>query len=318
MKKEIICENTSVELAIADALQKLNATRVDVDIIVLSEPPKGLIWFGKKLAKVKVSVKESPVIPLAEPTLEVSKCSELPKSTILNGLNEKQLEAVKNTEGYIRIIAGAGSGKTKALTHRYAYLVKELGVMPANILCVTFTNKAAFEMKKRIRKMIGDTDLGKIATFHGFCVQLLREDSNIVQYPSKFIVLDEEDIDDILKESFSKFSITSRDYTFNQAKHDIGLFKSNNSYIELLSDPNMKKLNQKRETAETIREKVIYEFIYIQRKTFGLDFDDLINFALYVLQNDESTRIKWQKRLQYVMVDEFKTLATNSMLWQVF
>ena len=151
MKKEIICENTSVELAIADALQKLNATRVDVDIIVLSEPPKGLIWFGKKLAKVKVSVKESPVIPLAEPTLEVSKCNELPTSTILKGLNEKQLEAVKNTEGYIRIIAGAGSGKTKALTHRYAYLVKELGVMPTNILCVTFTNKAALEMKKRIR-----------------------------------------------------------------------------------------------------------------------------------------------------------------------
>lgn len=105
---------------------------------------------------------------------------------MLNQLNESQIQAVTTTEGYIRVVAGAGSGKTKALTHRYVYLVEDLGVMPANILCVTFTNKAANEMKQRIRRMIGDGDLGKIATFHGFCVQILREDCNIVSYPARF------------------------------------------------------------------------------------------------------------------------------------
>lgn len=95
----------------------------------------------------------------------------------IDELNEQQKEAVTTTEGYVRIIAGAGTGKTKALTYRYAYLVDELGISTSNILCVTFTNKAAREMSKRIRQMIGDSDTGYICTFHGFCVKLLSEAS---------------------------------------------------------------------------------------------------------------------------------------------
>ena len=101
----------------------------------------------------------------------------------LNGLNPEQLEAVTKTEGYIRVIAGAGSGKTKTLTSRYIYLVDQLGISTANILCVTFTNKAAAEMKKRIRLQLPDQDLGRITTFHGFCVGLLKEDCHVVRYP---------------------------------------------------------------------------------------------------------------------------------------
>ena len=86
----------------------------------------------------------------------------------IDELNEQQREAVTTTEGYVRIIAGAGTGKTKALTYRYAYLVDELGISTSNILCVTFTNKAAREMSKRIRQKIGDSDTGYICTFHGF------------------------------------------------------------------------------------------------------------------------------------------------------
>ena len=96
---------------------------------------------------------------------------------ILEGLNEKQIEAVTTTEGYVRVIAGAGSGKTRALASRFAYLVNDLGIMPGHILCVTFTNKSAREMAMRIHRLTGDNDTGYINTFHGFCVSVLQEDS---------------------------------------------------------------------------------------------------------------------------------------------
>ena len=118
---------------------------------------------------------------------------EVVMADYLKYLNEQQRSAVTKTEGCIRVIAGAGSGKTRTLTSRYLYLVEELGISTANILCVTFTNKAALEMKKRIRKSLPDGDLGMITTFHGFCVRLLKEDCHVVQYPSTFIVIDEED-----------------------------------------------------------------------------------------------------------------------------
>ena len=102
------------------------------------------------------------------------------ESDILAGLNEAQLRAVTETEGYVRVIAGAGSGKTRALSRRFAYLVNELGILPGNILCVTFTNKAAGEMRQRIHALTGDNDAGYINTFHGFCVGVLQEDSHAV------------------------------------------------------------------------------------------------------------------------------------------
>ena len=99
---------------------------------------------------------------------------------VLAGLNERQKEAVTTTEGVVRVIAGAGSGKTRALTHRIAYLVNELGILPGHILCATFTNKAAREMAMRIHQLTGDEDTGYISTFHSFCVSVLQEDSYAV------------------------------------------------------------------------------------------------------------------------------------------
>ena len=116
-------------------------------------------------------------------------------SGILQKLNPAQREAVTATEGFIRVIAGAGSGKTRALSHRFAFLVNELGILPGNILCVTFTNKAANEMRQRIHTLTGDNDTGYINTFHGFCVSVLQEDSYAIQYPKSFLVLDNSDID---------------------------------------------------------------------------------------------------------------------------
>ena len=123
-------------------------------------------------------------------------------------LNEKQLEAVQSTEGYLRVIAGAGSGKTKLLVSRYAYLVKEYGIDSANILCVTFTNKAAGEMKRRIRTLIGDEyDTSLICTYHGFCVRVLREDVEKIFFPKEFQIIDTAQQKAILGEVYQKFEL---------------------------------------------------------------------------------------------------------------
>ena len=152
----------------------------------------------------------------------------------LKQLNQDQLEAATTTEGYVRVVAGAGSGKTKTLSARYLYLVEQLGISTANILCVTFTNKAAAEMKKRIRRQLPDQDLGRITTFHGFCVGLLKEDCHVIQYPSTFIILDEEDKEEILRQVFEDLGINSRDMTIKEAVDHIGWRKGGRGYVKTL------------------------------------------------------------------------------------
>ena len=196
----------------------------------------------------------------------------------LKHLNPQQLEAATTTEGCIRVVAGAGSGKTGTLTARYMYLVDQLGISTANILCVTFTNKAAAEMKKRIRRHLPDQDLGRITTFHGFCVSLLKEDCHVVQYPSTFIVLDEEDKESILRTVFEDLGITGRDLTIKEAVDHIGWRKGGRGYVKtLIGDP--RKLLELSEAAATLKDKVLYRYFYEQRKCYGLDFDDLVYFA---------------------------------------
>lgn len=225
----------------------------------------------------------------------------------LKALNRSQLEAATTTEGYIRVVAGAGSGKTKTLTARYMYLVEMLGISTANILCVTFTNKAAAEMKKRIRRQLPDQDLGRITTFHGFCVGLLKEDCHVIRYPTTFIVLDEEDKESILRTVFEDLGITGRDMTIKEAVDHIGWRKGGRGYVKtLIGDP--EKLRQLSDEATTLKDKVMYRYFYEQRKCYGLDFDDLVYFALYILEQDTETREKWQQRLEYIMVDEFQDI----------
>lgn len=226
----------------------------------------------------------------------------------LKNLNPEQYQAATTTEGYIRVVAGAGSGKTRALTARYMYLVEALGISTANILCVTFTNKAAAEMKKRIRRVLPDQDLGRITTFHGFCVGLLKEDCHVVQYPTTFIVLDEEDKEAMLRTVFEDLGITSKDMTIKDAVDYIGWRKGGRGYVKTLIDPEAGHLRELMESATTLKDKVLYRYYYEQRKCYGLDFDDLVYFALYILEHDRATREKWQQRLEYVMVDEFQDI----------
>lgn len=233
------------------------------------------------------------------------------KEDYLSTLNERQLDAVTTTEGYVRIIAGAGTGKTKALTHRYAYLVNELGISTSNILCVTFTNKAAREMSKRIRQMIGDSDTGYICTFHGFCVKLLREDIHAINFPQNFVVMDDEDTEEILKTVYENAHIQSRTYTFDSARDHITALKSQMLHIPYLAEIGNEKLLADYEKAEKVEDKVFLGYLYEQKKVYGLDYDDLITIALYVLQTDETKRIKWQERMMYVMVDEFQDVSNS-------
>lgn len=229
----------------------------------------------------------------------------------IDELNEQQKEAVTTTEGYVRIIAGAGTGKTKALTYRYAYLVDELGISTSNILCVTFTNKAAREMSKRIRQMIGDSDTGYICTFHGFCVKLLREDIHAINYPQNFVVMDSEDTEDILKTVYENAHIQSRTYTFDMARDHISAMKNEMQHIAYLADISNDRLLADYEKASDIPEKVFLGYLYEQKKVYGLDYDDLITIALHILRTDVEKCRKWQERMMYVMVDEFQDVSGN-------
>jgi DNA helicase-2/ATP-dependent DNA helicase PcrA len=231
---------------------------------------------------------------------------------IFSGLNAEQAQAVTSTEGFYRIIAGAGSGKTRALTSRYVHLTQNLGVSTSRILCLTFTNKSAKEMKKRITKMTGG-NAGYVCTFHGFAVQFLREDCNAVQYPKDFIILDEEDMRGIISKCFEKFRITAKQMTVKDALVHIMLEKDALEYVPLLIDTDMTELNKKRETELELADKVFYEYIYTQRKMFGLDYQDLLNLQWYILLNDAEKRTKWQKRLEYIMIDEFQDVSMKEL-----
>mgnify|MGYP002750817395 CR=1 FL=1 len=159
---------------------------------------------------------------------------------LLEGLNAAQREAVTSTEGYVRVIAGAGSGKTRALSHRFAFLVDELGILPGNILCVTFTNKSASEMRQRIRRLLGDCDTGYINTLHGFCVSILQEDGHALQYPKNFLVLDNADIDAMLQLIYEERGLTLRDMSFSSARDMIEmqkLFQKPEYYLDLIALP---------------------------------------------------------------------------------
>lgn len=251
----------------------------------------------------------STLVPYTADDLASPGDSARPRS-VLDGLNQAQREAVTATEGYVRVIAGAGTGKTRALTHRFAYLVNELGVLPGNILCATFTNKAAAEMRHRIRRLTGDNDTGHINTFHGFCVDVLKEDGHALQYPKSFLVLDNGDIDAMLAMVYEERGLTLRDMTFANARDMIEMLKLHERpdyYRDMLAMP-IDDLRRKYDEAQTPKDIIFYGYLYQQKRCFGLDYNDLIVFTLYLFETHEDVRRKWQERLEYVMVDEFQDI----------
>lgn len=225
-------------------------------------------------------------------------------------LNAAQLEAVTTTEGYVRVIAGAGTGKTRTLTERFAYLVNELGILPGNILCVTFTNKAANEMRNRIKRLTGGNDTGYINTFHGFCVSVLREDGHEIQYPKSFLVLDNGDIDAMLQIIYEERGFTLRNMTFSQARDMIEMQKlvERPEYYRDMLSLSLEELYKKYWAATKPHDIIFYGYLYQEKKCFGVDYNDLLVFVLYIFARNPEIRLKWQQRLEYIMVDEFQDI----------
>ena len=227
---------------------------------------------------------------------------------ILENLNKEQLQAVTETEGYVRVIAGAGSGKTKALTSRYAYISEALGINASNILCVTFTNKAAQEMRKRVKRLVGEnSDLSFITTYHGFCVRVLREDINKIKYPKGFLIMDVEDQKIILREIFNELGLSSQSLTFKQVLRSISIKKSKLDYLTYILEPKQEEFSED-------LDKVFLKYLEKQQRNFALDFDDLLNFTLYIFGNFPEILEKWQKRLHYIQVDETQDSSNKQFL----
>jgi DNA helicase II / ATP-dependent DNA helicase PcrA len=226
-------------------------------------------------------------------------------------LNDRQIEAVEATEGHVRIVAGAGSGKTRTLACRYAYLVNEIGVDPANILCLTFTNKAAQEMRQRISRLVLAGNVSDfVCTIHGFCVKFLREEIFRLGYPKTFLILDEEDLKAFAKEVFADNGIDRSQNTVDDFLGAFGSWKfSHRNYIKdyLLPD---------RHPGEEQLKDTYVQMLLKQKKNFALDFSDLIYFTLYILDAFPDVRDSWQRRMEYVMVDEVQDC--NSLDWEIF
>lgn len=228
----------------------------------------------------------------------------------LSILNEAQELAVRTTEGRIRVVAGAGSGKTRALVYRYAYIVKELGIPQSNILCLTFTNKAAQEMKARIAGFIPGGATGDfVSTIHGFCVKFLREEIYRIGYPQNYQVLDEEDMKAIVKDTLLENDIERKVSVVGNYLEELGKYKATAPYIPRYMLPNAS-------IPDDERKNIFVQMLLKQRKFFALDFDDLEFFTLYILKNFPDCRQKWQDRLQYVMVDEVQDC--NGHDWELF
>ncbi|MBP5359181.1 MAG: UvrD-helicase domain-containing protein, partial [Treponema sp.] len=194
----------------------------------------------------------------------------------LSKLNEEQRQAVETTEGPVRVLAGAGSGKTRALISRYCYLVRDVGISPQNILCVTFTNRAANEMKVRVRRQLGDQDLGYICTFHAFCTLLLHEDIHRLNFPKDFVILDQEDWREIMLRIFADMGLTLKETTVQRKIDEVleGKKLQADTYVDYIYKLNNDELKEKwSQPGINQNQEICLRFLYEQKKCFGVDFN---------------------------------------------
>jgi DNA helicase II / ATP-dependent DNA helicase PcrA len=223
--------------------------------------------------------------------------------SFLQQLNPRQKEAVLTKSRYVRIIAGAGSGKTRVLTTRIVHLIEDLGVAANSIVAITFTNKAANEMKTRMYKMLGDSAAGvHLSTIHSLCVRILREDCQIMDLPRNFTVLDQDDQKSILKEAYKEIGLDRQKYSFGSMLDYI----SNNKSAEISVERALILAGEHFGEKEKAR---VYAF-YQNRlhALYALDFDDLLLVTVKMFDMYMDKKQKWQRRFSFIHVDEFQDI----------
>ena len=229
--------------------------------------------------------------------------------TKLDGLTPEQRSAVTTTEGHIRVVAGAGSGKTRTLVYRYAYLLNDMGIPQSDILCMTFTNKAAQEMKTRISALCPGGVVGDfVTTIHGFCVKFLRKEIYRLGLPENFLIYDEEDMKSLVKEVLEEEGIARKKGIVGNYMEELGKFKAATPYIERFVIPTA--------SFHLPDVPIFGKMVLRQKRYFALDFDDLLYYTLHILDNFHEVRVKWQQQFQYIMVDEVQDCDREE--WRLF
>ncbi|MBR1718607.1 MAG: UvrD-helicase domain-containing protein [Bacilli bacterium] len=219
---------------------------------------------------------------------------------MLNDLNDKQLEAVKATEGPLLVLAGAGSGKTKVLTTRIAYLIKEKNVDPYNILAITFTNKAAREMKERIINLIGSVGYSmQISTFHSFGLSIIKDNYELLGYKPNFTILDSDDTLTLIKKILKDMNIDPKLYNPKAIKNSISSAKN-----ELIDSKKYAKYVGSDFEATVLDVYKQYESRLISNN--ALDFDDLLMMPIELFNNNPSVLKEYQERFKYILIDEYQ------------
>ena len=220
---------------------------------------------------------------------------------IIDELNEKQKEAVLSVDGPCLVIAGAGSGKTKVLTHKIAYMMQEKDIKPWNILAITFTNKAANEMKERVENLVGEVAKDMwIGTFHSICVRILRRYIDRIGFTSSFIIFDSSDQRTLVKQCIKQLNIDDKMFTDRAVLSEIS-----NAKNEML-EPDMYKL---RTNGEIRKETVAQVYSLYQKKlreNNAIDFDDIINYTIKILSENPDVLEYYSNKFEYVLVDEYQ------------
>jgi len=234
------------------------------------------------------------------------------QSDLFEGLNSEQAKAVKITEGPLLILAGAGSGKTKTLTHRIAFLIESQKARPANILAVTFTNKAASEMRDRISKLLkipnNRSFMPFMGTFHGICVKILRSDAEHIGIPRSFVIYDEQDRLSAIKQASKELMIDEKTFPPRLMSNLVSSAKN-----EMLKPQDYS--NFAKSPAQKTAARVYPKYEAILKTASALDFDDLINKTVDMFKKQSDVLKKWQDQFKYIMVDEYQD--TNSAQYQL-
>ena len=230
-------------------------------------------------------------------------------NNMLDKLNERQKEAVLTTEGPVLVLAGAGSGKTTVLVNRIAYMISEKHIRPWNILAITFTNKAAREMKDRIERLLGDTAKDMwIGTFHSVCVRILRSCIDLLGYNRDFVIYDTADTKTVMKECLRELDIDEKSFPVRNVLSIISNAK--NDLMDAATFENVYKSDYRM----SIIAKIYYRYQTKLRKNNAVDFDDIILNTVKILSENPDVLSKYQDKFQYILVDEYQDTNNSQYL----